>query len=118
MTKVIFHSKEKTQTFETQEGVSILELALTKDIPLYHTCGGNCSCSTCRVLVLKGSENLSPMEGDEALVLDAFDLTSPHRLGCQARVMKGEVEVEIPQRSKPPRANKTPPVKEGPHATY
>jgi hypothetical protein len=44
-------------------------------------------------------------------VLDSFDLAPPHRLGCQARVM-GDIEVEIPTRSKAPRPNKTPPLPE------
>ena len=95
---------------EVEKGLSVLEAALRHDVLLYHTCGGNCSCSTCRVLVVSGSENLSSMESSEADVLDTFDLKVPHRLGCQALILKGEVELEIPLRDKAPRPNKTPPV--------
>ena len=95
---------------EVEKGTSILEAALRHDVPLYHTCGGNCSCSTCRVLILKGADHVSQMDGMEADVLDAFDLKPPHRLGCQTLVMDGTVEVEIPERAKAPRPNKTPPV--------
>ena len=116
MPKITF--KDKSITVEVQKGLSVLEAALDWDVPIYHTCGGNASCSTCRIRVLKGHENLSEMENDEAQVLDAFDLKTPHRLGCQALVLKGEVEVEIPERSKPPRVNKTPPISKGHHATY
>lgn len=91
-----------------EAGISILQVALKHKIPIYHTCGGNCSCSTCRVLVIKGHENLSTMDEMEAQVLDSFDLKAPHRLGCQALVIGGTVEVEIPSRSKAPRPNKTP----------
>ena len=72
--------------------------------------------------------NLSKMEEDEAQILDQFDLPATggsasggkagFRLGCQALVLKDEVEVEIPDRSKPPRANKTPPVTDDRHGTY
>ena len=93
---------------EVLPGRSILETALELGVPLYHTCGGNCSCSTCRVVVLKGAEQLSAMEPDEAQVLDAFDLKPPYRLGCQSLLKGGEVEVEIPDRAKEPRPNKTP----------
>ncbi len=92
------------------KGFSILEAAMDHKVPIYHTCGGNASCSTCRVLVLKGADNLSPVEEAEAQVLDSFDLKPPHRLGCQAVVLGGEVEVEIPDRTKPCRDNKTPPL--------
>ena len=110
--------KNKNRVLEISEGLSILEAALEHGVPLYHTCGGNASCSTCRVRVLKGAENLSPVEDAESQVLDAFDLKAPHRLGCQALVMQGEVEVEIPDRTKPPRPNKTPRISEDARGTY
>ncbi len=100
--------KDKAITVKAEEGTSILDAALDHHISIYHTCGGNASCSTCRVLVLKGAENLSPIEAAESQVLDAFDLGPPHRLGCQACVQKGDVEIEIPARERPPRPNKTP----------
>lgn len=98
-----------SRTIDASRGESILEAALRAGVPLYHTCGGNCSCSTCRVRVLDGAVKLTPMEPDEAQVLDAFDLKPPYRLGCQARVT-GDVTVEIPERDKEPRPNKTPKV--------
>ena len=107
MTKIVF--KNKNRTVDVEKGTSILEAALKHDVPIYHTCGGNCSCSTCRVLILKGAEHLSKMEPDEAGVLDTFDLKSPHRLGCQTLVVgEGVIEVNIPDRAKEPRPNKTP----------
>ena len=105
-------------TLAVRSGTSILEAALEHGVPIYHTCGGNCSCSTCRVWVLDGAENLSRMGKDEADVLDAFDLKAPHRLGCQALCLKGSVVVEIPEREKAPRPNKTPPIEKGRHSTY
>ncbi|MBI2095941.1 MAG: 2Fe-2S iron-sulfur cluster binding domain-containing protein [Candidatus Omnitrophica bacterium] len=107
MPKLMF--RDKKVTVEIAPGVSILDAALEHGVGLYHTCGGNCSCSTCCVVVLKGAENLSAMEPPEAEILDSFDLKPPYRLGCQAQVMGGEVEVEIPLRSREPRPNKTPP---------
>jgi ferredoxin len=97
-------------TVDVEKGISVLEAALRHNVPLYHTCGGNCSCSTCRVIVHSGADNLTPMEDAEAQVLDTFDLKAPHRLGCQALLLKGSVEVEVPVRDKAPRPNKTPPV--------
>ena len=108
MPKIIF--KDKGHPAEVDRWTSVLDAALDCKVPIYHTCGGNASCSTCRVLVLKGAENLSEIETAEAQVLDAFDLKPPYRLGCQAQVLKGEVEVEIPKRTKAPRPNKTPPL--------
>ena len=106
MPKITF--KNVGKTFEVEEGISVLEAALRHNVPIYRTCGGNCSCSTCRVKVLSGAGNLSSMEANEAEVLDTFDLKPPYRLGCQALVFGDTVEVEVPQREKEPRPNKTP----------
>jgi len=107
MPKVFFKGKREVVV---DEGTSVLDAALSSGIPLYHTCGGNASCSTCRIVVIKGAENLSPVEEAEAQVLDSFDLKPPFRLGCQAAIQEGEVEVEIPQWERAPRPNKTPQV--------
>lgn len=102
--------KDPSVSIEVEPGTTVLEAALDHHIPLYHTCGGNASCSTCRVRILEGAENLSAVEDAEAQVLDSFDLKPPFRLGCQAAVREGKVVLEIPSREKAPRPNKTPPV--------
>lgn len=77
---------------------SILDVALNLGVPLEHSCGGNCACTTCHVIVRLGERNLSPMDDFEADRLDiAEGLTLHSRLACQA-VVRGDVVVEIPQR--------------------
>jgi 2Fe-2S ferredoxin len=104
--KVTFLPLDKTVEFELHKlpyaehgrPGSILDIALNFDIPLEHTCGGNCACTTCHVIIRQGAENLSPMEDYEADRLDlAEGLTLHSRLACQA-VVRGDVLVEIPQR--------------------
>jgi len=75
---------------------SLLDVALHFDVRLEHTCGGNCACTTCHVIVKEGEANLSVMEDDEADRLEmAPGLTLHSRLACQA-VVQGDVVVEIP----------------------
>lgn len=82
---------------EVQADLSLLEAAEQLGFPLNHDCGGNASCTTCRVDVIAGSENLSEIDFDEQDLLDREALTEPyHRLGCQARVL-GDVIVQVPQ---------------------
>lgn len=83
-------------TVEVPEGQSILESCETHRIPLEHSCGGNCACSTCHVIIRDGFDRLSLPEEDELDQLDeAAGLTLTSRLGCQAKIY-GDVEVEIP----------------------
>ena len=82
---------------EVPENMSLLEAAEELGFSLNHDCGGNASCTTCRVDVIMGGENLSEIDFDEQDLLDREALTEPyHRLGCQARVL-GDVMVQVPE---------------------
>jgi ferredoxin, 2Fe-2S len=76
---------------------SLLDVALNFGIPIEHTCGGSCACTTCHVIVRSGERNLSEMDDYEAERLGmAAGLTLHSRLACQA-VVRGDVVVEIPR---------------------
>ena len=82
---------------EVAQELTLLEAAETLGFPLEHDCGGNASCSTCRVDVVCGGENLSEIDFEEQDLLDREALTEPyHRLSCQARVL-GDVIVQVPE---------------------
>lgn len=75
---------------------SLLDIALNSGVNLEHSCGGNCACTTCHVIVKQGEENLSEMDEDEEDRLYMADgLTLHSRLGCQC-VVTGDLTVEIP----------------------
>ena len=106
MPKVTFIKDGKETTVEFEHGKleyqhhglpeSFLDVAMNLGIPLEHACGGSCACTTCHLIIRKGSENLSPEQDNELDRLDtAWDLTTSSRLGCQA-VIKGDVVAEFP----------------------
>jgi 2Fe-2S ferredoxin len=106
MPKVTFiiDGDEKTVEFDPAalrfqrhgEPGSLLDVALNFDLPLEHVCGGNCACTTCHVIVRRGTANLSEMQDEEADRLDtAWDLTPESRLACQA-IVRGDVVCEVP----------------------
>lgn len=75
---------------------SILDLAMHFDLPLDHDCGGNCSCTTCHVIIESGMENLSEPEQDELDFVGMLDGGTPQsRLGCQT-IVNGDVSIRIP----------------------
>ncbi len=81
---------------EVPQDLSLLEAAEHLGFPLEHDCGGNASCSTCRVDVVAGENNLSEIDFEEQDLLDREALTEPyHRLSCQAKVL-GDVIVQVP----------------------
>src|SRR5262245_34324534 len=82
---------------EVEVNTSLLEASKLLGCGLNHDCGGNASCTTCRVEVQIGAENLSEVDFDEQDLLDREALSEPwHRLGCQAKVL-GEVDVLVPE---------------------
>ncbi len=82
---------------EVERNTTLLEAAKALGFPLNHDCGGNASCTTCRVEVQSDGEHLSEIDFDEQDLLDREALSEPwHRLGCQARVL-GDVVVRVPE---------------------
>lgn len=75
---------------------SLLDVALSFDVPLEHACGGNCACTTCHVVVKAGDDRLSALEEcEEDRLYQVAGLTLHSRLGCQA-IVQGDVVVEVP----------------------
>ena len=77
---------------------SILDICEGNDIHLEHTCGGVVACSTCHVIVRKGSDSCNEATDDELDQLEeAPGITRLSRLGCQC-VPDGteDVLIEIP----------------------
>ena len=68
------------------EGETILHASLQAGIPHYHACGGNAKCSTCRVLILEGMENLSEINEKEHALRKRISLPKNVRLACQTHV--------------------------------
>src|SRR5687767_14072168 len=96
MPRVTFLYPE-SKSGEVEVNTSLLEASKMIGFALNHDCGGNASCTTCRVEVQVGAENLSEIDFDEQDLLDREALSEPwHRLGCQARVL-GDVVVRVPE---------------------
>ena len=64
-------------------GATVLETLRANGIPHASVCGGRARCTTCRVLVTKGLEQLPEPNGLEAKALARIGATSGMRLACQ-----------------------------------
>ncbi len=72
-------------TVAVEEGQSLLDAALAKDIPLFYSCGGKARCSTCRVLVLQGAQALTPLQSKEQFLREEMGFPPDVRLACQTK---------------------------------
>jgi ferredoxin len=88
MAKVVFLNEGRRS--EVAAGTTVLAAADTLRVPIGRVCGGAGTCSTCRVEVVVGADNLSPLEENEI----AYELGPNVRLACQARIL-GDVGVRV-----------------------
>ena len=80
---------------DAEIGSTILETNLENEVDHTNDCGGNCACSTCKVVVISGGELLSKQQEDERDTLDAYGWEpDDFRLSCQC-VIEGEGEIVI-----------------------
>lgn len=66
-------------------GLTVLEASRLHGVPHASVCGGRGRCSTCRVLILDGSDTLAPPSASEQSVLARVNAGSEVRLACQVR---------------------------------
>jgi ferredoxin len=84
---------------EAEDGQSILQALLNSGVDWMHACGGFCNCTTCRVKIEEGMEDLSEQQQDEKNTLRRFQgeevLDGPFRLSCQTEV-HGDIKISEP----------------------
>ena len=73
-------------------GTTILESSRLHGIPHASVCGGRGRCSTCRVRVVEGEENLPEPSAEEQRVLERVGAPPKVRLACQA-APSGDVSI-------------------------
>ena len=64
----------------------LLDALLQVGMPVSQACDGVAMCGFCRVQVIEGEENLTPMESEERKILASLHADDDERLACCARV--------------------------------
>jgi adenylate cyclase len=85
MISIVYEQEKVVQ--EDQPGRTVLCISRDNGIPHTAACGGHARCSTCRVMILRGGENLSPPGEAEARLAALKGLGSDIRIACQAHVL-------------------------------
>jgi len=79
---------------EVDTGDTLLAIARAYGVDISSYCGGQCSCSTCRVLILDTADGLTSRTPNESMVLGEAQVRAGERLACQARLI-GPVRVQL-----------------------
>jgi adenylate cyclase len=75
-----------TRIEEADGGLTLLQISLKHGLPHLHVCGGNARCSTCRVGICDGLDNVLPRNQPEQRLADAKGFEPNIRLACQTRL--------------------------------
>lgn len=74
---------------------SILEVLLSHKVDINHSCEGNGTCTTCRVIVKEGLESLPPRGPVEQDIIEDRGFEENERLACQTKPCSG-IKILIP----------------------
>lgn len=86
MAKVI--NKKTGQKIEVKDGEPIREACKNLGVPFACEEG---ICGSCMIDIIKGKENLTELTENEKYL----DRDEKHRLACQCKIKKGEIEIDF-----------------------
>ncbi len=85
------------RVLEAREGEDLLEVLQSNDVPIATSCGGVATCGSCRVRIVSGMENLTPIRPQELVHLGNVAKITGQRLACQSKVRgSGDIVVDVP----------------------
>ena len=83
---------------EIPENDTLLSGLLAQKLNIVQECGRRGMCATCHIQVVNGGENLTSMGAREKRTLSMLPQCGKNsRLSCQARVLGGDIQVEVPE---------------------
>ena len=81
---------------ECAAGESVFDVGRRAGVRIPTSCVGNASCGLCRVKIVSGEDQLAPFNAAERRHLGNVYFLTKVRLSCQARVLGGDIVVEVP----------------------
>ncbi|MDO7853709.1 2Fe-2S iron-sulfur cluster-binding protein [Hymenobacter convexus] len=87
---------------EVPPGATLLAALQAAGHDWMHACGAKGRCTTCRLQVSSGLENLTPPTDAELRYRAAGRLLPHERLTCQARLPAGDVTARVPEATQLP----------------
>jgi adenylate cyclase len=84
MTQIVYQPDGAVE--ENDLSLTVLEISRKHNISHTSACGGKARCSTCRVLILDGTDNVLPRNDAERQLAERKGFEENVRLACQARL--------------------------------
>ncbi len=102
MLKITIENLNQQEIISTEKERKVIELIHENHIDWMHACGKKGKCTTCKMIVLEGSQNLSPLTESEELFRENGRLKLDERLTCQAILVSGVLRIRVDDANKFP----------------
>ncbi len=101
MVKIVIENLGGKEVMANDRTKSALAIFQSHSIDWRFECGAKGRCTTCKMIVLKGEDNLSPMTVAEQNFRNQGALLLHERLACQTKVT-GNIIIKVPEEGKLP----------------
>ncbi|WP_194774904.1 2Fe-2S iron-sulfur cluster-binding protein [Pararhodonellum marinum] len=102
MAKIVIENLFNKEITTRQSERKVIELIHENYIDWMHACGKKGRCTTCKMEVISGMENLAPLTGHEQIFREDGRLKAHQRLSCQAKLLKGTLIIRVAEENKFP----------------
>lgn len=102
MPRIIIQNLENFSIDSDSTDRKVIELIHENGIDWMHACGKKGRCTTCKMSIVAGQENLSSETAQELHFRELQRLLPNERLACQAHLLHGILTIRVPDSSKFP----------------
>lgn len=102
MSRIVIQNLGNLIIDSEQSNRKVIELIHENGTDWMHACGKKGRCTTCKMIVVQGMENLSPETERELFYRNQNRLRSTERLCCQSQLLKGELVIRVAETNKFP----------------
>lgn len=102
MMKIIIENLDNHEIIFEDSGRKVIELIHENYIDWMHACGKKGRCTTCKMIVIAGLENLEELTDREEFFKSKGRLKANERLTCQAKIKQGELLIRVAEENKFP----------------
>lgn len=102
MPRIVIQNLFNREIYSKVANRKVIELIHENGIDWMHACGKKGRCTTCKIILVEGEENLSPRTPAEENFANMGRLKSNERLSCQAQLCKGDLIVRVAEINKFP----------------
>jgi ferredoxin, 2Fe-2S len=83
----------KFPELQVESGAILMEELLRANLPVASSCHGDGICGKCRIRIVSGAENLSPIAAAEQILRERLKVPSEYRISCQTQVL-GDIVID------------------------